>query len=484
MIPFFRGEVLKGKILVPALMVLSAVFTVPVFSQESGPPPTGQSVTPAVRNISPDEAVELAIKNNLSLQSSLIAVDTKKRKSDLYWNQFIPSVDVRGSLIGDNKAGTVSGMVPVPLPGGSGVYGIVPYSITAPQWHFSASLAASLNLSFALFEGIRNFRLDYEAGLLSYEKAKLQIERDVRKSYYNILLIQENIKLKKESYAAAERQETMARANYRAGLVPELTLLQAQVAKENQKPELDELENNLKMLMANFAMTLGLPYDTVFDLIPFTGTIDFVPLDVRELIAKAASGKPDLLELKQNILVLESARKAQALQLHTPYLALSWNTAPLLQDVGANWFKKDSWTPSGSFSLTIGMNLNGLIPFLKEDQGLKDMDNSIRSLNISLGQAIRGTEIEIYNTVLSLQKAQSSVEALTLTVNLAERSYRSTEQAYRAGLQDLLQVQTAGDQLNQARLGVLAQNFTYLSGLIDLEYAIGVPFGTLTGSVK
>ncbi|MDR1278191.1 MAG: TolC family protein, partial [Treponema sp.] len=52
----------------------------------------------------------------------------------------------------------------------------------------------------------------------------------------------------------------------------------------------------------------------------------------------------------------------------------------------------------------------------------------------------------------------------------------------RGGLQDFNSVQNAEEALRQARMGVVAQQFSYLQGLIDLEYAIGVPFGTLSGS--
>ena len=72
--------------------------------------------------------------------------------------------------------------------------------------------------------------------------------------------------------------------------------------------------------------------------------------------------------------------------------------------------------------------------------------------------------------------------ALEQTVNLAQRSYQLTEQAYRAGLQELLQVQNAEQSLRQARVQMHEQQFNYLNGLIDLEYLIGVPFGTLSRS--
>jgi outer membrane protein TolC len=128
--------------------------------------------------------------------------------------------------------------------------------------------------------------------------------------------------------------------------------------------------------------------------------------------------------------------------------------------------------------------LNGFFPFTKEGQAFKDLDNQIRSANIGLAQMIQGTELEIYNTVLSLEKTQSSIEARNRTVELADKSYKSTEEAYRAGLQDFNSVQNAEEALRQARIEVVQQHFNYLNSLIDLEYAIGVPFGALSSEAQ
>jgi outer membrane protein TolC len=134
----------------------------------------------------------------------------------------------------------------------------------------------------------------------------------------------------------------------------------------------------------------------------------------------------------------------------------------------------------GSFSITLNMSLNSLLPFTKQGQSLKDTDNALCTLYVTLAQAIRGTEIEIYNTLLSLERSKTQAETQAETVALAERTYRLTEEAYRAGLQDLLQVQSADLSRRQAQVQMLEQQFNYRTGLIDLEYSIGVPFGTLS----
>jgi outer membrane protein TolC len=430
-----------------------------------------------VRKIPVDEAVKMAIESNLSLESARISLDTKKRKNDLKWNQFIPTLSASGSLVRDNEAATGTSFGPDPSsPFG---FGLVTYE--APQWHVAGNFSASITIVTALFEGLKNYRLDYEAGVLSYEKAKAQMERDLRKLYHNILLAEENLRLQQEKYAAAERQETQAQANYRAGLAPELQFLQAQVARVNMKPQIDEAENNVRLVKANFAFTIGLPYDAEIGLVPLDGEFQPVSLEVARLIADASRNKPDILELRQTLLVAESGRKAQALQAWTPYLNLNWGmqrtfTGDPWKD---SWGESDLWSKSGSFTVTLGMTFNGLVPWFKEGQAIKDMDNQIAGLNVNLAQLIRGTEIEVYNTCLTLAKTEASVEAMRQNVDLAERSYRSTETAYQNGLQTLLEVQSAANQLQEARLGVMSQTVSYLNGLIDLEYALGVPFGTL-----
>jgi outer membrane protein TolC len=464
------GRARRSVLIVLLVCIMTLALLPPVSAQEAPPGNGGEK-----RRLTMDEAVDLAIKNNLTLASNLVSLDTKKRKADLVWNQFLPELDVRGTLARDNKAAASQGFS---LPDGTV---LVPPTVS-PQWHMLGNFTVVLNLSAAMFSGIRAIKQDYQAGLLGYEKAKVQTERDVRKAYNQMLNLQENVTLLKESFALAERQVSMAQANYRAGLAPQLTLLQAQVSRDNLKPAIDQAENGLKISMANFAMSLNLPYDTQFELVPVEEETVLIPLDVKELISRASRNRPDILEIQQNILLLKSSREVQFLQLYTPYLNISWSLQPaFLGDPWKDsWIDGGNWKEGGTLSFVLGMNLNSLFPFTKQGQGLKDIDNNIQTASIGLAQMIRGTELDIYNTVLSLEKTQVNIETQNQTVDLARQSYQLTEEAYRAGLTDFLQVQNAELELRKARVGAKDQYYSYLNGLIDLEYAAGVPFGTLT----
>jgi outer membrane protein TolC len=189
------------------------------------------------------------------------------------------------------------------------------------------------------------------------------------------------------------------------------------------------------------------------------------------------------MELRKTILMMESARKAQLYAL-TPSLILSYSYNPIFMNdpMNAPWFSSSNdWTDRGSFSITLALRLHSLIPFSLDFQGVRNIEDQIKTANLGLEQMIFGTEVEIYNIVLSLERILITAEAQAQTINLAQQSFRLTEEAYRAGLQDYFQVQSAEQSLRQAQVQMLEQQFNYLNGLIDLEYSIGVPFGTLSG---
>ena len=485
-----RGGMLKAVrriLLLPGLLLCGALSVYPQA------PSAGEVQAGNPQHLSPGEAVDMAIRNNLSLETARIGLDIKKRKSNLVWNEFLPTLGVNGILSRTNWASSQSVTsaipgtgTPVTLQGRSGLLNPTTFSteVSLPQWSLNGMFTASLYFSFALIEGIQSFKEDYQAGLISYEKAKLQMEQGVRKMYNQILLQEASAALLLENYNNARRQADIAEANFRAGLAPRLTWLQAQVAVENMKPTMNDMDNGLKSLKGNFALLLGLSYDTPFELESISFGVSYIPDDVANLISRAASGKPDIQELQANIMTLQTQRKAQRLQAYTPFLNFGWTVSSSFSEDPwkDNWFNRENWRAGGSFSITLGMNFNGLFPFTKEGQQRKDMDAGLQIQNIRLAQTIQETELEVFTKVNSLEKIRTTKDAQQAAVDLAEESYKLTEEAYRAGLQDFQAVRSAGLALEQAKLQLLTQQFNYLNDLIDLEYSIGVPFGTLSSS--
>jgi outer membrane protein TolC len=435
--------------------------------------------------LSPDEAVDLAIKNNLSLEIERINTDTKKRASDYIWNRFLPNVGLSGGINFNSQNSSVSGDFQAP--------GQTKQTQTVSTTGFQGQVQAQLAINLALFEGMKSVKLDYQTGLLSLEQAKLQLERDVRKAYYNIMLVEKQLNQLEESLRNTEQQRQSAEDQYNAGRQPELVYLQAQVKVETMKPSVDQAANGLRLAKSNFAMTLGLPLDTDFELsIPVDG-MRYIPLDTQSLVRQAKENNPDILMRKQQLRTLMSQRKAQAYQKTTPNLSLGWtggmssngsNTGVESNLSNKTTMNQNSMSTNTSFTLGLSWTATSLLPFSADAQSIKDLDNNIKTLSISIALAEQGAELDINNKVYSLEQIRANIDAQKSAAGLAERSYNATLTAYNSGLQSLLQVQDAEEQLRNVRLNLYQQESNYLQGLIDIVYSIGAPFGTMNDNFE
>jgi outer membrane protein TolC len=459
----------KAMVLVIALLWCAGI----VFAQEN-PQPTG------VRAITLKEAVDLVLKNNLQLERARISLSTQKRQSAYSWNPFLPSISVSGTMSRKNE-----------FTYNQDYYQNL-YGFDEARWLASGSFSVGVNLVIANLENIRALSLEYDAGLTTYEKASAQMEQAVRKYFFDIVLLQKRIALMKDQYAAYQRQTALAETNYRAGRAPETIWLQAQVTEANYKPAIDEAANSLKYATAYFANYVGLPFDTLFQFVTDINEAVFIPLDINELLSRAAVNNYDIRELRQTILAGESRRRALALGAYLPVLSFGWNTSRAFYHLDPrfpiadrdatkySWWDGDNWLRSGYFTLGLSWQLDSLLPFSAGSQRVDDADDQLESLKLSLDDTQRGTQTEIFNILNSLEKSRVTIEAQKATVGLAERAARLSEDAYRAGQSSRLDLEDTILKLNEARLSVLQQNYEYIKGLIDLEYTLAVPFGTFS----
>lgn len=418
-----------------------------------------------------EKAVEYALENNLGLKSEAINVRIKERNADYAWNRFIPTVQASGTMARMNAEQTTYDFSALP-----------PTTVDLPQWSVSAGLDMSLTLNLAIGRGIRATQIDYQGGLISYEQAKRKVERDVRKSFYNLLLMRENRELMVENIDAAERRYEQAQINYRNGMVPELTVLSAQVAWENMKPQLKAMDLGYRQALQGFKMSLGLDLDREVEL---EGSIDAdgVELDTERLIEEHLADRSDVQSLIGTIIAMENQLEATKLQVYTPQLILGFNMDPSFSgDPWADsWFGGDyEWAQrSGMFRATLAMSLDGLLPFSQTQIGIQELEDSIRQTRIGLLQMIEGAELEIDSTVRQLEKSRDTIETLQLNVARARRAYEMAEEAYNAGSRELLEVQNAEIELKSAQLEVLKEKYTYLSAMIDLEYQMNTKIDEL-----
>lgn len=458
--------------------------------------PLQEAVPQAARTFTVDEAVAWALENSRTLKSADIDLEIKRRTAQYAWNVFIPTVQASGTLSRQNSIsmdssknmidlsnaigemgvamGNMGSLLTTGTPGTS-VYHKIPYPDETESMHWAAvgNIGVSLNLSLAYIAQIQAAKADYEGGRISWEQSRRETVTSVKKLFYGLLLQQENIRLQEQSLENARKRNVQARANWDDGKVPELSYLQAYVSYENMKPAVAEAKRTLNQQLDTFAFLLGLPVGTKLTL---SGSVEpsYVELDADTLIIEHGGQALDIMSLMNTKLTLQHNLKALNFSL-APALALNWGVQPMLTNAfDTNWFEADNWKDSGSLSATLAWNITNLLPFSATRLQAKELKDNIRKLDISLETLRENQKMQVRKAVDTMNSSREQIESMSRNIDLAQRSYRSMEQAYQAGTAELLDLRDAESQLNQTKLGLLNQKFNYISALLDLEQLLNI----------
>ena len=287
-----------------------------------------------------DDAVAYALENNKSLKSAAIDLEMKKRAKMYSWNTFLPSLGVsatasrttenstydtiRSTIISEARLGALE-------KGGS--FPSSKYDLAVSEAGFSdeeklhwaviaPNISAQWNFNLAMIESIRAAKASYEAGEISWEQTAKEMEVNVKKMFYGLLLQEESLNIQRDKLNNAKARYEQASINYKNGLVPELSVLNSQVNYENQKPEVLSAEQSFKQQKDMFVFLLGLPFGTDIEL---KGTVDskFVEVNADELVSKYLENNDEVRSLKKNIELLNISLNASRFSTFTPSLSAS-----------------------------------------------------------------------------------------------------------------------------------------------------------------
>jgi outer membrane protein TolC len=402
-----------------------------------------------------DDAAALALKHNLSLEWTRIETEGKKREAGNAWNSLVPSLSAGASY---GRGASLTGDL---TPG-------------RDEWTPGVSLSAALSLTPAIVTEIQRAKADYEAGLLSYEAAKQELELQVRKSFYQILLLQGNVELADRNIASAQARYEEAAARARAGQAARLDERSAKVELENLKPAKRNAETLLQNALENFAQILGIDADETMRL-DGSLTIAVPAVSVRGGINSVINRQESYTtaSLRKSLTALEAQRKTLWNQAFLPSLRLSWTGNPA--------YANDTWSDStGSFSIGVNIQLENFFPASKSRNQIAAVDDTLALYQSQIAEALKNQDITVRQNIRAMEQSIESIEALSLNIELARETYAMWEESYRQGSADLQQLRNAADSLSEAENRMQQEQYSLLAAMLDLEKTLNVPFGTLS----
>jgi len=418
----------------------------------------------AKQSLSLEQALQLAKANNLGLASNAIDVAAAKRDVDTSWNLFVPSVSLTLSNAGRGpgfNAATTSFTNPI-----TGITSDNPIGST--NQGLGLSLGVSLTLNPAVKDQMDSYNLGYQIQQVTYAQAQAEVERNVTKLYYYLLMEAENIKVQEMNLALALKQYEQVQTKFESGFASEMEVLSSQLSYEQLKTPIQQAKNQYESNLLSLKALLGLDLAEELEV---SGDIpamikELEVSELREYLQKSYS----LTLIDLNMAQLKTSMESNKKQALMPSISVSGS-----YDVSA-WNESYSNTFSDTISYSVGLRipLDGFIPNSRTQVGLAKMQDSLDKLSLQRRQALQQLELGVVSRVQNLNMLASQAELAKQSLELTEKLYVMHMIQYESGYVTFLQLQEAQNNLVSAKQNILGLEYQYVSGLIDLLYDLNI----------
>lgn len=520
-----RGLAQRALSMAVILLGLTAVGTGEAWGQAGG------GDASQARRISMDEAVALALENNLDLQVERISPQvqdlsvaqvrtgyTPTFTSNINWNdQTQPPV----SLLAGNNLQIVTttsrydfGLGALNRFGGNYNVSLNNNRVTTNNifTNFNPQLAANVSLSYTQ-PLLRNFKIDgtrqqllisqktREISAVQLQQSIALTARNVKTAYYDLVFALSNLAVQQQSLELAQQSLKDSRARVEIGTVAPIDLVQgeAEVAQREESVILAEAsiaraEDRLRTLVFNpgqpdFWRIRIEPSDAV--------SFRAIPVDTTAAITRALESRTDLVasrkQLESNDVNIRFFKNQTMPDVNASLTYFS-------QGVGGTSFIRGAGSFPGpiigqvekSFGATLKDMFTGNFPTwtlgvqVSYPLGQANTEAALARARLQDQQArkqLQSQELQVASQIRELarqvQTNAKRVDATRASRTLAERRLEAEERKLAAGTSTSFLVFQAQRDLNQARNNELQALLDYNKSVVDFETAQDVP---LTGS--
>ena len=405
----------------------------------------------AKQSLSLEQALQLAKANNLGLASNAIDVAAAKRDVDTSWNLFVPKIEIALSNFGSKP-----------------VFKAFP-SKEAYNSGLGVNLSVTLTLNPAVKDQMDSYNLGYQIQQVTYAQAQAEVERNVTKLYYYLLMEAENIKVQEMNLELALKQYEQVQTKFESGFASEMEVLSSQLSYEQLKTPIQQAKNqyqsNLLSLKALLGLDLAEELEVSGDIPAMVKELEVSEL--REYLQKSYS----LTLIDLNMAQLKSSMDSSKKQSLFPSLMIKGSYDMSLWD---DLNTVNDFSDSSSYTVAVSIPLDGFIPNSRTQVGLAKLEDSLDKLSLQRRQVLQQLELGVVSKVQNLNMLASQAELAKQSLELTEKLYVMHMIQYESGYVTFLQLQEAQNNLVSAKQNILGLEYQYVSGLIDLLYDLNI----------
>lgn len=434
------------------------------------------AITGMAEEYSLQQAVDIALKNNPSIQVSRERITAAQGQLETIRGNLVPQLSASGSMVRLNSLIDMKMGQTYYLPVLDGTHiptgDVVPMSsaaITSDKVGntYTGKISASwpIYTGGKIWQGYQISRLNLKAADQSYDSARAAVTFTAKQVYYDLLLAQSAYAVTREAVTSIERHVERVNALYQNGMVSRYDLLRAEVQLSNLQPQLIRMQNAADLSRQAFNMALNRKLESPVSL---SDSMEYfaVEIDSAALVAKALDLRPEFRSLALRQKMAERARLI-SYSGYQPTVALFTDYS---YSKGSGFSGSDEWNKNWDVGVSASW------PLFDGGSGLgriKEAKANLRQLLLIKQQAEDGLRLEVSAGYLTLKANEKTIFSQQRSVEQAQEALKIARARYESGQATNLDVLDAQLALTQAQTNRIQAVHDYLVSLAKLEKAVG-----------
>jgi outer membrane protein TolC len=435
-----------------------------------------------VKKLSLQEAISYGKQNNATIKNArldelsskksvneLLANGLPQANAELSYNHNIdipvtPLPDfITPSVIGANQA--YFGLTPTKQ--------FVPGTPVPVQFGQKNSATASLTIGQLLFDGtfflgVKAAKEYVKLSTLTTRKSEIDVETDVTKAYYFVLINEERLIQVNKNIGLLEKSLSDLRETYKAGLVEKIEVDRLELSYSNAKIQRDQLKDGITISYQVLKLNMGAKASDSLVLTEKLSNLSDQLKPNYDLTGGDYNKRIEYQMAEQGLLLNKLDRKRYLtgyLPTITAFASIGKNTfSTNFSDLGNQWFP--STIVGGKLSLPVFDGFRKHAQTQKASIAIQKTENLKKNLENAI-------ELERYSAKTTYLRTNEQVNAQKQNVELAEQIYYRAQLKLKEGVGSSTELLLAETDLKNAQTSYLSAMYDLMIAQINVRKSIG-----------